>query len=210
MTLWVIVPVKPFRRGKSRLSGVLTEEERAQLNHALLENTLHALTGNRDINEVMVVTRDSAAIALTRECGFRTLQEDDENSDLNLALTRAAKVAQFAGATWILVLPADLPLLKPGTIASLLRQKKGSPAILIAPDRREDGTNALLMSPPDALRFEFGAQSFHKHVKQAQERKLPVQIIHDKALELDLDIPDDLDYLEEMSQETVDIPQDRA
>jgi len=37
MTLWAIVPVKPLRRGKSRLSGMLSEDERAHLNEVLLE-----------------------------------------------------------------------------------------------------------------------------------------------------------------------------
>ena len=44
MSLWAIVPVKPLRRGKSRLAGALTEEERANLNQELLERTLRTLT----------------------------------------------------------------------------------------------------------------------------------------------------------------------
>ena len=40
MSLWAIVLVKPLKRGKSRLAGILTEEERTQLNQDLLERTL--------------------------------------------------------------------------------------------------------------------------------------------------------------------------
>ena len=40
MSLWAIVPVKPLRRGKSRLAGALTEEERATLNQELLQRKL--------------------------------------------------------------------------------------------------------------------------------------------------------------------------
>lgn len=36
MSIWAILPVKPLRRGKSRLAGALTEEERAALNEELL------------------------------------------------------------------------------------------------------------------------------------------------------------------------------
>jgi 2-phospho-L-lactate guanylyltransferase (CobY/MobA/RfbA family) len=39
MTLWAIVPVKPLRRGKSRLADVLSQDERTNLNRHLLENT---------------------------------------------------------------------------------------------------------------------------------------------------------------------------
>jgi 2-phospho-L-lactate guanylyltransferase (CobY/MobA/RfbA family) len=44
MTLWAIVPVKPLRRGKSRLAGTLSETERAELNQKLLEQTLTTLS----------------------------------------------------------------------------------------------------------------------------------------------------------------------
>ena len=38
MTIWAIVPVKPLRYGKSRLSGILSEDQRTQLNRRLLEH----------------------------------------------------------------------------------------------------------------------------------------------------------------------------
>jgi len=49
MTLWAIVPVKPLRWGKSRLAGVLTQEERVDLNRQLLIHTLDTL---RDIPDI--------------------------------------------------------------------------------------------------------------------------------------------------------------
>ena len=54
MTLWAIVPVKPLRRGKSRLSGILTEDERADLNRTLLQHTLETLTNLKEVEEVLV------------------------------------------------------------------------------------------------------------------------------------------------------------
>ena len=44
MTLWAIVPVKPLRWGKSRLAGVLTQDERTDLNSQLLAHTVDTLT----------------------------------------------------------------------------------------------------------------------------------------------------------------------
>ena len=44
MTLWAIVPVKPLRYGKSRLAGTLTEDQRTELNRALLQHTLETLS----------------------------------------------------------------------------------------------------------------------------------------------------------------------
>ena len=64
MTLWAIVPVKPLRRGKSRLAGTLSEDERAELNRILLQHTIQTLTDLKEIEQVLVVSRDSSALAL--------------------------------------------------------------------------------------------------------------------------------------------------
>lgn len=198
MSLWTLVPVKPLRRGKSRLAGVLTEEERTFLNYAMLGNTLSALSGVKEIDHVLVVSRDPAALALARDYDFKTLQEDDEGSDLNMALTRATIVAQFYGASSILILPADLPLLKPDAVQDILNRGKKSPVMVISSDRHHAGTNALLVSPVGLIKYCFGADSFHKHMMQAEIHNIPVDVIESLALELDLDLPEDLDLLQQL------------
>src|SRR5512147_661794 len=119
MTLWAIVPVKPLRRGKSRLSPSLTDEERAELNRMLLERTLKTLIALREVEQVLVVSRDSSALAIARDLGARTVQEDGAPS-LNTALRRATVVAQVYASRGVLVIPADLPLLTAVDIRTLL------------------------------------------------------------------------------------------
>jgi 2-phospho-L-lactate guanylyltransferase len=196
VTIWTIVPVKPLRRGKSRLSGILSEDERTQLNYSMLANTLHILSAVPEIDQVLVVSRDPAVLSLTRDFNFRTLQEDDDGADLNLALKRASIVAQFYGANSILVLPADLPLLKPWDIQDILKSKNRVPVMVIAPDRRGDGTNALFTAPVGVVEFHYGPGSFKKHVEQAEKHNIPVEILETESLQLDLDIPEDLELLQ--------------
>ena len=76
MTLWAIVPVKPFRRAKSRLASVLNEDEREALNRSLLQRTVETLMRVPEIAHVMVISRDPAALSLARVCGARTMLED--------------------------------------------------------------------------------------------------------------------------------------
>src|SRR5512136_2830227 len=109
MTFWAIVPVKPLQRGKSRLAEVLTQEERLDLNRRLLAHTMDTLTAMPDIEHVLVISRDQAALALAREYGARTVQEHG-SPQLNIALTRATIVAQTYATRGVLILPADLPL----------------------------------------------------------------------------------------------------
>ena len=110
MSLWAIIPVKPLRRGKSRLSSVLTEDERAMLNYSMLSNVLLTLRSISQIDQILVVSRDTSALSLAREYGVRTVQEDGR-PNLNTALKRATAVAQIYSVDNILVLPADLSLI---------------------------------------------------------------------------------------------------
>ena len=93
MTLWAIVPVKPLRRGKSRLSKVLSENERTILNQNMLVSTLKILSSVNRIDNILVVSRDPAALTLAREYGARTVLEDG-SPELNTALSRARLVAK--------------------------------------------------------------------------------------------------------------------
>jgi 2-phospho-L-lactate guanylyltransferase len=67
MTLWAIVPVKPLRRGKSRLAEVLTQDERKDLNRSLLAHTINTLAAIPEIEHVLVISRDPEALALARD-----------------------------------------------------------------------------------------------------------------------------------------------
>ena len=109
MTIWAIVPVKPLRLGKSRLAGVLSDDERAILNRMFLEQTLDILRNTPAVSQTLVVSRDPAALAIAREFGARTVLEDG-SPNLNSALTRATMLARNYAKRGVLVLPADLPL----------------------------------------------------------------------------------------------------
>lgn len=191
MTLWAIVPVKPLRRGKSRLAGVLTEEERADLNRRLFLHTLNTLTGIPEIEHVLVVSRDSQALALAREQGARTLQEDGA-PQLNLALTRATRLAQQYMTGCVLIVPADLPLLTAADVWAVLERGQEPPVVVIAPDRHYRGTNTLFVCPAGLIDYEFGLDSFQRHCERARRAGARLEILELPSLALDLDLPEDL------------------
>ena len=194
MSLWAIVPVKPLRRGKSRLAGVLSEDERALLNFAMLGNTLKTLKSVAEIEQILVVSRDPAALALAREHGARTIQEDGA-PELNAALRRATAVAGIYAASGVLILPADLPLITSKDIQEFIANYDNPPEVIIAPDRRKDGTNALLVCPAGIIDYHYGPGSFHKHLDQVKKLGIRLKIITMPDLELDLDLPEDLELL---------------
>ena len=194
MTIWAIVPVKPLRRGKSRLAGLLSEEQRTLLNRYLLEHTLTTLNEIPEIEHTLVVSRDPAALALTHSLGGRTVMEDGA-PQFNTALKRATIAAKAQGAHAVLILPADLPLIKPSDLKKLLRLGKTPPVVVIAPDRRLDGTNGLFINPAGLIEYGYGPGSFQRHSERAVEAGAKLEVVNSERLGLDLDLPEDLELL---------------
>lgn len=197
MTLWAIVPVKPLRRGKSRLAGALSEDERAKLNQLLLEHTLRTLKDLKEIEHILVVSRDPAALSIARDHGARTVREDG-SPQLNTALTRATVVAQIYATRGVLVLPADLPLMTPNDISALLERASNPPVVVIAPDRHEEGTNALLICPAGLIDYDFGPGSYQRHCERAQNAGARLEVVNLPSLGLDLDLPEDLEMVRKL------------
>ena len=200
MTLWAIVPVKPLRRGKSRLAGLLSEDERTELNRKLLQHTLKTLCDLKELEEVLVISRDPQALTLARNYGARTVRENGQ-PELNTALKRATVIAQVYATRGVLVLPADLPLISREDVLTLIEHADDPPVVVIAPDRHNTGTNALLISPSGLIEYDFGPNSFQRHCQHVEASGARLEIVNLPNLGLDLDIPEDLELIRKLELE---------
>ena len=196
MIIWAIVPVKPLRRGKSRLGDIMSEKERVMLNRQLLSHVVTTLQQVKSIEHTLVVSRDPEALSLARDLGARTLKENG-SPFLNDSLERAAAFAKVYKVKGILVIPSDLPLLEVEDVEDMIRRANGGPVVAIAPDRHKDGTNALMLSPPNVIPFDYGPGSFHRHTQHARSAGVRLEICECESLSLDLDLPEDLALLSE-------------
>lgn len=194
MSLWAIVPVKPFTQAKTRLASVLAPPEREQLSRTFLRHTLEVLTHSQVFYRILVVSRDSAALALAREHGAQTITEAGK-ADLNVALLRATQFVKAARAHATLILPVDLPFLTPLEVQDLTAESEHGALVALAPDQQETGTNALFVSPPGLLpHYAFGPQSFTAHVALAQAARARLRICRLPGAALDIDLPEDLAF----------------
>lgn len=202
MTIWAIVPVKPLRLGKSRLSGVLSDDERAALNRRLLEQTLETIKSTPEISQTLVVSRDSGALTVARQHAARTIHEDGA-PDLNSALARATLLARKYASRGVLILPADLPLLTKEDLFAFLQCVDEPPCVVISPDRHDNGTNAFLVSPGGLIACDFGPGSFKRHCAAALNAGAKLEIVRNERIMLDLDTPDDLKTLRQIDKTKV-------
>jgi 2-phospho-L-lactate guanylyltransferase len=197
MALWVIIPVKSIHNGKSRLAGVLSSEQRENLNISMLTNLLETLRDWHEFSGVMVTSHDEAVRKLTLSFGFEFLQEHAPFS-LNNAVSSACKKSYEKGATEVLILPADLPLINKKALQSILLNNTEPPVVVITPDRRKEGTNSLLINPLNGFNFQFGQNSFMIHQQNAIARNYRIAINFNPEMELDLDFPEDWDLYQEL------------
>ena len=187
--LWALVPLKRLARSKQRLGAVLDAEERKGLVLAMARDVLTVLRQHAAIDGVLLVSRAAEAQELADECQVGLFAES-EHADLSQALTEASlHVVSEHGASATLVIPSDVPLICDDDIATVLAQHD---SITVVPDNSGEGTNALLLSPPDIIAYAFGKQSFRLHTESSSAVGVTPIIVRNVHMSQDIDVPDDL------------------
>jgi len=193
---WAIIPVKALPAAKQRLATVLPPLARQQLVLTMLRRVLSAVAEAGAIERTLVVTPDATVAELALGEGARVLREGRARG-LNAAVRAGLARAVAGAARRALVLPADVPLITATELASLLGSAAagGSPRLTLVPAADGEGTNAMLLVPPTAIKPSFGPGSYMRHLAQALARRLDVEVLHLPGLASDIDCPRDLERL---------------
>jgi 2-phospho-L-lactate guanylyltransferase len=176
----VLVPVKGFAVAKRRLSGVLSDAERADVARRMAERVV-AAAGPLP---AYVVCDDEAVAAWAERVGAQVLWRPGHG--LNGAVADGVAALAKLGFTDVVVAHADLPL------ATTLVRAVRPDLITLVPDRHEGGTNVIALPSHLPFRFGYGPGSFHFHRTEAARHGLGVRVWRDPALGLDVDLPEDL------------------
>jgi len=192
MTYTALVPVKALNLAKSRLAANLTRQQRESLVLDMLQHVLQVLLASPLFERVSVVSPDTRVLEYASFWGAQPLKEEQHGH--NSALQAAAMREQAAGATAILTISADLPLLCISDIQGMIEQS-WQHAVVLAPSQDGTGTNAILMRPPLALPYLFGLNSRQCYQQAARLRKLSCAVFSSIGLAVDIDTIDDLQWL---------------
>ena len=219
MSLFIIVPVKQLEGAKSRLASVLPAQERRDLVLTLLSGVLQVVGEAQSAlpAQGMVISPDEVVLQIAASHGLVPLLERRDGAGersgldalLNAALDQATTWAKGMGADAVLVLPADLPLLTLSELEGIWQASQklySARAVIIAPDSRRQGTNALLVRPPGILDYQFGPRSFRRHCAQARQKGLAWHVLTSPRLGLDVDIPADLACYRAVEDADMDLP----
>ena len=189
-TCWALVAVKRRAECKGRLAGRLATETRLSLVRLMLEYVLAALRAARTIDRIAIVSpeRDTVPPEIP--------VLEDSGRGLNSALDAARQMLVDQGASELVVLPADLPMITAADIDALVESGRRS-GFALATDVAGTSTNALYLAAPAAFRFRFGPDSRRRHVKEAMRLGLKPDLVRAPGLEFDLDVVKDLVRLRE-------------
>lgn len=195
-----ILPVKRFAAANERLGRELTPGARRALAEAMFSDVLVALRRSKLVERILVVTADSGAAQIAGGHGAAPLDahEDGHNSAATLGVSWALE----SGVDRALLVPADCPLLVPDQLDELIGDPAGARSALIVPDRHGQGTNALLLTPPDSIAPAFGPGSRERHVASARATGVAHEVVEVSSLALDVDTPEDLAAVREVLSTT--------
>jgi 2-phospho-L-lactate guanylyltransferase len=183
-----VIPLKQASQCKQRLAGVLDAARRRRLVEAMLERVLDAVGSAEGLAGLGVLTSDASLVP----AGIERLP--DPGSGLNAALAATAAVLTARGAEAMLVLPGDLPFITAGDVEALLALARPR-RVIVVPDARGSGTNALLLAPPRALVPQFGPGSLSAHLTSADAAGAECQVCVSARIGRDIDEPADLSPL---------------
>jgi 2-phospho-L-lactate/phosphoenolpyruvate guanylyltransferase len=199
--IWAVVPVKDTSEAKQRLAPVLPAHLRQALALAMLEDVLAALAGVQGLAGRLLVTTDQAALILAARYNCISMGEGADAGHTG-AVTAAAHRLAREGRESMLTLPGDIPLVTQAEIGRLIAAHRPAPSLTIAPSRDERGSNAILMSPPDAVTLRFGENSFFPHLAAAEARGIAPTVLHLPGIALDIDNPADLAHFARLRSRT--------
>jgi len=189
--VWAILPVKSFRNAKQRLRTALTPNERRKLVHNSLWDVLTALGQSSRLAGILMVSRDPDALAMAREFGVRPLIMDTDTGQSD-AIDRAVQFLRSEGVTATMTIPGDTPLVMAEDIDSVCNTLGKAPAVTIVPNMDGTGSNCIGASPPDLIPYQFGDNSFAKHLSCAHKACVEPRILELPRLELDIDTTGDI------------------
>ncbi len=172
--------VIPYKKtsAKSRLSPVLSQEEREEFVELMLNQVIDTL------KEAGIEAIDILSPSIY---GFENMKKANvlmDKNDLNEALNRYLEKAEEP----IMIVMADLPLLSSKHVKEIISTKKD---VCIVPGKG-GGTNVLFIKNPSDYRVRYYGSSFLTHCSIAEKTGQNVEIYDSFFAGTDIDEPEDL------------------
>ena len=196
--MWAIIPINNFNESFSRLSNVLNKKQREEMTQILATQVLDALTPIASVEKIIVLSNEIEWLSSFWNKKIVVLPEPD-TEQFSKKIDYTAQWIQNQGVTAMLYLSIDLPYIQQEDIENLISQHISGLSIVEA--KKDNGTNALILDLPTKMEFQFGPNSFSKHLAEARSKNINTTIVNIEYLSLDLDDWNDLHLFKKNSVE---------
>lgn len=197
MALWVIIPVKSFVLGKTRLAPILPEQLRITLIRSMFEKTIKIIKNLIPTENVIIVSKDPFVLDYSIKRKLQVIVEKS-NDDINDAIKEVLCQKSFDEDDQFLIIPIDLPLLNTYDLQKLINTENLGKSIALVPDRHYLGSNLLLSNPINQFETHFGDNSFYNHYQEVLSTNSKIIIKELPYLGVDLDNVEDIKHLQEV------------
>ena len=190
--MWAIIPINEFSRSFTRLSSVLDLEQRMELAKNLSSRLIQILLAVDEVEKIVLFTCEKNWPGELQHSKL-VLRKDEDKKPLKQKIDSVADWAYGLGAKKMMYLSIDLPIVEKKDITQIIDSHKHGLTLVQA--KKDGGTNALIADLPRKINFQFGADSFRKHLEAAKLEKLKTNIQSTEGLSFDLDDHDDWEFL---------------
>ena len=190
--MWAIIPINEFSRSFTRLSSVLDLEQRTELAKNLSSRLIQILLAVDEVEKIVLFTCEKNWPGEMQHSKL-VLRKDEDKKPLKQKIDSVADWAYGLGAKKMMYLSIDLPIVEKKDITQIIDSHKHGLTLVQA--KKDGGTNALIADLPRKINFQFGADSFRKHLEAAKLEKLKTNIQSTEGLSFDLDDHDDWEFL---------------
>ena len=188
----IIIPIKSFKKSKTRLRKFLNLEQRINLCHHFV-NDLVEKVSKLEQCQIILVTNESIDLPDTIKNKSLIIKEGENNTGVNNAVALADSYVTRNKFEKSLVVPIDIPLFNLPQIREIIQYSKNfDEGICIVPSYRYDGTNVLLRKPHTVIETSYDNNSFFNHLKRTMEKGASIKIFDFENLTADVDTIEDI------------------
>jgi 2-phospho-L-lactate/phosphoenolpyruvate guanylyltransferase len=186
-----VIPVKNLHYAKSRLSTILTLQQRKKLVLFLFNITIRTLKKSQFISEIIVVSSDKTIERFSFKNGLKFIKDFDNGVNNAVILADHYCIDNDIDAN--IIIPHDLPFISFKEIDYICNISEKYPkCVIICPSKRFDGTNILFRKPPTVITTFYDNNSYLNHLKEAQKFNIPIESLNFDNLMFDIDTKEDL------------------
>ena len=159
----------------------------------MLWEVLKTISSCKAINQIILVSKDEAALKIGRE--FNSIEIFDDESGVNNAIDLADEYLSDKKSDCSIIFPQDIPTMTSSDIETLLGFIKSTNSVIIVPSRQFNGTNALVRCPSSLMRTRYDMGSYRHQIDAARTKTNNISIALIRRMMLDIDDESDLTFM---------------